>query len=306
MRFNFSRGWFLATLLAVCAPQVAAAQAWLAPKGEGSVSLTYEGTYSRDHLDKYGHPYDKGQVTRHSLVTGVEFGLSDRWAIDAKLAGVVTRHTGADAGHGPLDNGRYHGTIQDVRASVSYQMPSWRGWAIAPYAGGILPTHAYETRGHSGFGRRLKSLLVGTWVGHSLDPVLKNAYIEGHYGFSFVAPINGIRVNRSLVDLEAGYSPRRSVTVTVATSFQQSHGGLEFPRSHEEVEEDFDIHDRVARDSYLLLSAGMTVSVGSRTSIYGTVVRTMWGVNTHKILGGTFGISWSFGGGLSLGGRPRP
>lgn len=189
MRCPTLRSWCLAVVIAAGVPAAASAQAWAPPKGEGSVSVTYETLLSRDHLDSRGRPYDRGQVARHFLVTGIDYGLTDRWVVDATVAGVAARHRGADAGHGPLDTGLYHGTVQDVRVSVGYQVPARRGWAITPYVGGSLPTHAYETRGHSGFGRNLKTLIGGVWVGRGLDPVLRDAYVQGHYGFSLVAPV---------------------------------------------------------------------------------------------------------------------
>lgn len=109
-------------------------------------------------------------------------------------------------------------------------------------------------------------------------------------------------MNRSTIDLETGYSPTRRITLTVASALQVSHGGLQFPLTHDERERTFDFHDRVAKDDFLLLTAGATVSVGRRTAIYGTVLRTFWGRNTHQVVGGTLGLAVSFGGGLGLGG----
>ena len=57
----------------------------------------------------------------------------------------------------------------------------------------------------------------------------------------------------------------------------------------------------VAKDNFLLLTIGATVSISHRVAICGTVVRTLWGQNTHKVAGGTLGLSLSFGGGLGLG-----
>ena len=84
-------------LVVLWLPAMASAQAWLPPKGEGSVSITYQGLFSRDHLDRKGDPFDRGRVSGSSLLTGIEYGISDRVAIDAKIAVVANKHEGTQA-----------------------------------------------------------------------------------------------------------------------------------------------------------------------------------------------------------------
>ena len=287
-------------VLTVCS--TASAQAWLPPPREGSVTMAMQ-LLTADHLDRKGDFLDRGRVSSATLVTGLEYGVTELFSIDAKVAFVAAKHEGADRLHGPLDTGIYHGAVQDARLALGLQVPTHRSLALAPYVAVILPTHDYETRGHSAPGRHLRALQLGAWIGRDLDAVLPNVHVQGHYAFSFVERVGGMSINRSNLDVEAGYAPASFLTITVATGLQRTHGGLEFPLPRDEhYDEVFPFHDRVAKDNRLSMSGGATVAVGSALSLYGTVIWTLWGQNTHAVKGVTIGASLKFGPALGLGG----
>lgn len=289
-------------VLAVCS--TASAQAWLPPPREGTVTMATQ-VLTAEHRDRKGDYLDRGRVSNATLVSGLEYGLTELFSIDVKLAFVAAKHEGADRLHGPLDTGVYHGAVQDARLALGMQLPTHSRLAIAPYVAVILPTHDYETRGHSAPGRHLRSLQLGAWIGRDLDSVLPNVHVQGHYAFSFVERVGGMSINRSNLDFEAGYAPASFLTLTVATGLQRTHGGLEFPLPKDEhYDEVFPFHDRVAKDNRLSMSCGATVAVGSVLSLYGTVVWTTWGQNTHAVKGAIVGASWTFGPSLGLGGGP--
>lgn len=291
-----------AFLLVPALASTAAAQAWLPPEREGSVGVTFQGLTSPTHLDRNGDPLDRGQVSSGTLLFGFEYGLTHLLAIDAKVAVAAARHRGADRLHGPLDTGVYHGSVQDARLALALQLPTGSSLAVAPYIGVIIPTHDYETRGHSAPGRKLRALQIGSWVGSDLGPRLPAAYVQGQYAFSFVEQVGGMSVNRTNIDLEGGYRVARFMTVTVAGSLVRTHGGLEFPLPRDEHYDDvFPFHDRVANDNRMLMSAGATVSLGRAMSAYGSLVWTTWGRNTHSVKGVVVGTSWTFGPRLPFG-----
>lgn len=292
---------------AVGQPRAANAQAWLPESHEGAVTITYQGLFSEEHLDAAGNPYDKGRVSSDMLRTGVEYALSDRFVVATNVAFVATKHEGADRLHGPLDTGVYHGTVQDARVSLAIRVPAPHV-AFAPYVGAILPTHDYETRGHSAPGRHLRTLQLGAWVGRDLDRWVPRAYVQGHYGFSLVEPVGGMSINRSNVDFETGYGVSSRLTATVGGAIQRTHGGIEFPLVHDDHYADvFPFHDRVARDNYFLMSAGATYAATSTVSVFATLVRTVSGQNTHRVKGMVTGVAWSFSRGLRLGAAsPQP
>lgn len=295
-----------AVLVMLSAGAANAGQVALPASGEGAVSVTYQALGSRDHLDSTGKPYDKGQISSLALVASAEYGLTDRFTFDANVALVAARHRGADRLHGPLDTGIYHGTVQDARMALRYGIALPRGFVAAPFIGAIVPTHNYEFRGHSAPGRRNKALQVGGGVGRGLGPLLPTAYVQSLYAFSLVERVEGTSVNRSNLDVEAGYAVAPSLTIIVSGALQRTHGGLLFPLSRhyegEHLEHIFSFHDRIARANHFLMSSGATVSINPTLAVYGSVVWTVSGQNTHSVKGLALGASWAFSRGLRLGG----
>jgi len=288
----------VAFVAGLCMPASVAAQAWLSRDGEGTVSITYQGLYSADHLDLNGKPFDKGRVTAHMLLTGLQYGLTDRLMLDARVTGVMTRYAGIDEMHGPLDNERYHATAQDARLGLAWQMRGAGPVAVAPYVAVVFPTHGYETRGHSAPGRRLVMLQMGAWVGR---PLGSRAYVQGQGTFALVNRVADMSIHRSLFEGEFGYAVASRLSASAIVTMHRTHGGIVFPLSPHLDEHERHDHDRIARDNFILLSGGVTVTMTRRTVLYGTVIRTLSGQNTHKVIGGTIGVAYRFGGGLSFG-----
>lgn len=300
-----------ATLLLVLGvAQNADGQVWLPARGDGSVAVTYQALSSRNHLDSNGNPYDKGQISNLALVTSGEFALNDRITVDGTVAFVAGKHQGADRLHGPLDTGIYHGAVQDARLAVRVRLPTRAGFTLTPFAGAVIPTHDYETRGHSAPGRHLRALQLGAGVGRDLGPVLRKGYVQALYSFAFVERVGGMSINRTNLDLETGYAVAPRLTVTLGGAFQRTHGGVIFPLSKnyhgEHLDEIAPFHDRVARANHFLMSSGMTVPVSRATAVFGSVIWTVSGQNTHSVKGFVVGTSWAFSRGMTLGGNASP
>lgn len=281
-------------------------QVWLPSRGEGSVALTWQTLSSREHLDSNGTPFDKGQITNLGLVASGEFAITDRITFDGNVALVAAKHQGADRLHGPLDTGIYHGAIQDARLTLRVGLPTRAGFTLTPFAAAIIPTHNYETRGHSAPGRRLKALQLGGGLGRDLGPALPNGYVQAVYAFAFVERVGGMSINRTNLDVETGYAVARYLTVTLGGALQRTHGGVLSPLSRhyhgEELKELSPFHDRVTRANHFLMSSGATVPLSRAISVYGNVIWTVSGQNTHSVKGFVVGTSWAFSPGLTLGG----
>lgn len=296
----------LTLLLALGASRAADAQVWLPDRGDAVVSVSYQQLFSRDHLDSEGRRYDKGQISNLALNTGLEYGLSDLFALDANLTVAAAKHEGADRLHGPLDTGIYHGVIQDARVALRFRVPrSPGGFALTPYVGGILPTHDYETRGHSAPGRHLRALQLGMGAGRGLGPALPNGHVQGMYSYSLVERVGGMSINRSNIEIEGGYAVRSFMTVTLSAAVQRTHGGILAPVSHHYHGEAFaaiqPIHDRITRANFFLMSSGATVALTRKVSLHGSFIWTVSGQNTHAVKGFVLGTSWAFMRGLTLG-----
>src|SRR5215470_4071148 len=99
---------------------VAFAQAWTLPRGEGFVSLTFTDAFTKDHFLSSGARIDIGHIRSATLVPEIDFGLTDRLAMDFALPIVTAKYYGPDPHQLPYDNGNYHGGTQDFSIGVRY------------------------------------------------------------------------------------------------------------------------------------------------------------------------------------------
>lgn len=290
----------LAVLIAA-SPAPAGAQAWVPPAGEGSVAVVHHFLYSGTHLDRFGTPNTGlGSERLHVVSVEGEYGIANRLAVDGSLAWIATRWAGPEGKeHGPLDTGIYHGAVQDLRLGVRYQVAT-RGMAVTPYVALVVPTHAYETRGHSAFGRDLHELHAG--VGAERDFALfgRGAYVHAsaEYGLAERAPDAPFNLNRSNGTFELGYSASTRIAVRGLGIWQLMRDGLLTPLP---VDSPYhENHDRLTRASYLQLGGGATVSLTRRVDLVVTAFTTVRGTNLHSMTGVITGMSWRFGGTLHV------
>ena len=165
---------YLATLgVLILLPATARAQAWVLPEGEGSVSILYHHIFVQDHVFSAGERHDVGHIRSQLLSADFEFGVTDRFSLRAVLPYVAARYTGGSAhvyrGEAPpgfekLDDGTYHGTIQDLRVEARYGAREFPV-AIAPFIAVNIPTHDYEFFAHSAPGLNMAELQIGTYAG---------------------------------------------------------------------------------------------------------------------------------------------
>src|SRR6476619_4645940 len=92
------------------------AQAWLPLQGGGQVTITYENIYVRDHFDYTGKRFDAGPIRTNTVVTTLEYGLTNKLTFDSELTHVTSKYEGfvGPVPHGPPDTGFYHPTFQDA------------------------------------------------------------------------------------------------------------------------------------------------------------------------------------------------
>jgi len=67
------------------------AQAWVPAKGEGSLTTVYQKVDVRDHFDDDGDVEDRGQIHTHNFITYLEYGLTDKLALDFEMAYVASK-----------------------------------------------------------------------------------------------------------------------------------------------------------------------------------------------------------------------
>jgi len=291
------------------------AQAWLFPPGEGTVAVSYQNVYVRNHAFSKGEVVDRGHSLSHDLNVDVDYSLTRRLAVRVGLPYVVSRYNGPRPHPTPNDDGNYHGTLQDYTFDLRYNLAKGP-LVVTPFLRSVIPSHGYEYFAHSAAGRDVHEYHVGTNLGRRLDPLLPEAYIQARYSYAFVSRVLGIKPNRSDAEIQVGYflNPRLSVLGLMQGVY--TYHGLNYRPDLPlggVTEEQFRVHDQIGRDNLLDVGGGAVYAMNNSVELFVSVARSVAGRNTHvhaSVI--TFGFSRSFGAGLraknasSWAGAPAP
>jgi hypothetical protein len=292
------------------APAVLVAQAWLPPKGDGSISFGVQTISFDGHFDTVGNKLQgTGKSRATNLLLGISYSFTDRFTAELSLPYVITRYTGnpADLTFGnPLfvpaviDDGSSHSAFQDFHLDLHYTLlrdsrrRGLRDLAITPFFSFIVPSHAYDYRGESAFGRDLREYALGLSAGRLLSPLLRRAYVQGQYSYAFVQKPNNVPLNHSNVDLELGYFLPHSLAVRGFGNWLHTHGGLLTIEQLFENPQLFPVHDRILRASYWHFGAGTTYSLTESMDLSFSYITYLAGTDTHFGSAITIGTSWNF------------
>lgn len=291
-----------ALLIALAPFQSTCAQAWLPSRGDGQVTITYENLYVRDHFDYTGKRFRPGPIRTHTVITSFEFGLSDKLTLDADLAHVTSKFEGfvAPAPHGPPDTGVYHPTFQDISFGIRYGAYSKR-LLVTPFIAAVIPSHHYETRGHTAVGRDLREVQVGVNVGRDLEDIIPRTYVQARYSYAFVQNVEQFGLDRSNVDWEFGYYAKPRLSLRFTGAWQYTLSGVRYPLD-QDIPDFHELHDRAAKASYMRFGGGLTVSLTKYVDLHADAGNTYMGRTTHGARGLSLGISWRFSrGGFRVG-----
>ena len=229
----------LSLTLASLLPEVALGQAWLPPRGEGSVFLHYTGFYGGDHVfpndsldgqTTRGYTVDgdrlyMGDETSHLLTGGLEFGLHDRFAISGSLAWITTNYDGRAPVNLAIDDGYWHPTFQDAAVGVRF-MALKAPVVVTPFVRYAFPITDYESDGHAAQGRGLSTLTAGAAFGFSMSSLLRSTYFQGRYGYGADEAVGDLEVRRSELAVEVGTYATNWLLLRFMGSFLTTHGGL--------------------------------------------------------------------------------
>lgn len=270
------------------------AQAWVPPQGEGSLTTTYQKVDVKDHFDADGDIEDRGRIHTHNLITTLEYGITDKLALDFELAYVSSKFVGLGRRpHGPVDDGLFHPTFSDARVGLRYNVAS-KPLVLTPFVSFTIPTHDYEVRGHSAVGRGFHELVVGINAGRELGPLLPKGYAHLRFSYALLKRFAGLNLNHANAEWEAGWLANRVIVLRFIGAWQKSQGGFEFPAGVPLTPAQFAIHDRVARADYVQLGGGVTFSVNKNFDIHTAYAKTVSAKNTHGDAGLLLGFTWRF------------
>ena len=275
------------------APAALYGQAWVAPRGETTVSLTFQRTEFEGHILPNGDRIHGGGSHSRSLALGIEHSLTDRLALAASIPYVGSKN-GVDPqpvlGRTGIDDGQYHQTWQDFRFGARYNVLA-NPVVVTPLIAVRLPSHKYPTIGEAAVGPRLREVQVGVDAGRIFSVADQNFYIDAQYAYAIVQKYLGLSLNRSNVDVDLGYFVLPALNLRGIVSWQNTYDGLTAkevfgpngpPQKNPNLAEPLWLqHDRLIRDDYWRAGIGASYSVNETFGVYFTAVKMIAGRNSH-------------------------
>ena len=293
----------------------ASAQAFIPAPGEGTISVSYQNTRTHGQLDMYGTQLAEPGGPRegtdgHALLWYVEYGLSDRIAVHASLPfsrtkyqGCCAHPVGVDGQPSSLDDGTYHGTLQDFYFGTRFKLLASARLAVTPFVEVVIPSHHYESLGQSVAGRDLRAFVVGAAVGGFADDLLTGLHFQTRLSYAFVQNAVDVHPNRTGIDSSIGYFVTPRFAIDFLETFQYTHDGTDWGippfgigvRDGTPMTLDYGLnHDRLARSNALSFGFGATCALTEKVGFFGTVSKLAWGENLSAPRSITVGMNLGF------------
>ncbi len=290
------------------------AQAWVLPRGEGSVSFTYQAIDNTGHRRTNGFLVPHGRSLDMSLYLETEYAFTDRLSLTAALPYVFAKYTDPNPPAPPIpflpvDQCRcWQSGWQDFGITARYNLAggSSGAFALTPSVSLGAPSHDYNFRGESTLGRDLREERIGIDAGRRLGAISSNLLVQGSYSYAFVEKVMGISTNRSNAGVEGDYSIKRKLVVRGQMLWQRTHGGLRFgsPSPADLVfpgevntPELLYQHDRLLRDNYWRAGGGLAYSFPG-VDVFATYIAFIGGTDTHagRAVSISFSVPFRIGG----------
>ena len=285
----------------------AAAQAWVPPRGVGSVSFTYQRISNTGHRRTNGFLAERGQTIDMGLYVEGEYAFTDRLSVSAGLPYVFAKYTATvppapPIPYPPVDQCHcWNSGWQDFGFTARYNVVGG-AFTLTPSLSVGVPSHGYDWRGEAVVGRDLKEVRIAVDAGQRLDAISPKLSAQGRYSYAFVEPVIDIPNNRSNASVEVAFLLTRKLATRGLVSWQHTHGGLRFgsPTSASlpfpgdvNTPERLAQHDRLLRDNYWHVGGGVSYSF-SRIDVFASYIAFVGGTATHAGRAITAGLSWPF------------
>ena len=287
----------LAKLIAILlVPASTAAQAFTPPPRVGSVTFAWQWVDNTGHILTDGTLFRRGQSVTTSVLTEVDYGVTERLAATVAVPFVFARFTGQLPPVSGLERDTcrcWHQSFQDFSIAGRYRLGD-DFWALTPQVRVVIPSHDYPYRGEAVVGPNLNQVLLGISGAWRLAPALPKASIQAGYTFALVEKAGeDLRANRSNLATSFGYALTRSLYVHGGALFQKTHGGLTAFDLRVAPPDQRAQGDRLLKMRYWHLSGGLSYSAGF-TDLFFSVEPYVWGRDTHDGIAYTVGSTWYF------------
>lgn len=229
-----------------------------------------------------------GRTRSESLVLGIDYGINERWSLSASLPYVRRRYDGPFP-HNPaildppnntapaLDNGKYHGNLQDYRFGVHY-LREFGGFTVSPYLIAHLPSHDYPHFGNAAVGQNLWKLQGGANVSYLFESL--PLYVALDLSYTRVEETLGQNVDHWIADVSVGYVIASSVALSVFMTEKDGNGSSFFPsRSDERYYQ----HDRMQPLLYRSGGASVEWAIGESYGLAATWSTMLDGYTVQNI-----------------------
>jgi hypothetical protein len=286
-------------LVAALVPAAASAQAWLPDAGSFNTSFLFNDVLNKEHWLPNGDTVDVGHTRSQTYALLANYGVTDKVMVSASLPYVVTKFWDEQGrpSHGgqpgfDVDDGDEHGAFTDLRVGVHYQLLE-QPFALAPFVAYVTPVSDYHTRGHAAQGRGVDEVIVGFGAGKSLDPWLRRTYAQMRYSYGFVEELQGLKHDRSNLNVELGTFLTSRWNVSLYGAWQWAHGGIDVPVPPSNPY--FLNHDALAADEFFNAGIGTGFAITPQVTAFAVYMHGFSGENGHKMNHGlTIGFSYGY------------
>jgi hypothetical protein len=287
------------------------AQPLVPPKGDASLSFSYIRYAGGDHL--FSSDANDGQSTRgyvadgthwflgntygNTAVANLDYGLVDGLGLTVGVSYVDSKYVGYAPINPTIDDGQFHGTVQDMRVSARY-VAMKRPLVVTPFAAFLFPTHSYESVGHSAPGRNLSELQGGVYLFHDLSPLISNAYLQAVLGYGISEKADGFQPKRGTFAMEAGYFLTDWLSISAQSDLLHTWDGRDWIVPGElghGVTGNLELQGSgVDAARHFMLGGGFGALLSSRISVSGSFLTTLSGANQEDSNLFILGLGWDF------------
>ncbi|MCJ0825479.1 hypothetical protein MQC88_05820 [Luteimonas sp. 50] len=263
------------------------------PGGQrGTMSLAYQTLHSSGLLLQDGINNHGAITDTQSLRLSVDYLLDGGWELHAALPYISKRSLHDNGNHNPLnlvlphpesqflDDGRYHGGLQDLQLGVSRHLVRGR-YRIEPHVVLTWPSHDYTFFANAAIGQHLRKLKFGADVTRQLAD--SNFYWSAGYDYEFTEKVMDIGIDKQHARLAAGYFFSPTWSGRVFATMRRSQGRDADFFSPANRDEYWYHHDQLSRHNYAIAGFGATWRINDRYALSGTVGRMVWGRTVHEL-----------------------
>jgi len=271
-----------------------------------SVGLEYQYIHTGEYVTDFGS-LDLGETDTHALLISGAASLNKRWTIFGSIPYVRKRHRGPGV-HNPnvdfvsfeppdlrlIDDGKYHGDIQDATVGVRYQTGTGP-LSISPFLTFGAPLSNYPTYGNAAVGKQVWELSPG--VSLDFTPYFSDWTFQADISFVISEEVLDVDLDYWFWYASASYflTPRFATRVFLVQRIAPN--ALSFPEDFPQGldNEDFYQHDRTLKHEFLNGGIGFNYILNDRYTILANLYKTFEGDNIVEIEHAfTLGFNYAF------------